>query len=150
MVDVYYEKEICYSDNINKKAEYKWSDQMEAAQRIRLIRIIEKMEKNPAFSNKLGIKNTSEYLAEKMKDTYQNEFQKEKKMLSLLFTICIIWFVGKFFVFGLRASWGIMKLLCTVIFFPVILIGMVVGGLMYIAFPLLIVGGIIALVTSHS
>ena len=31
----------------------------------RLIRILEKMEKNPAFSNKLGIKNTSEYLAEK-------------------------------------------------------------------------------------
>ena len=61
-----------------------------------------------------------------MKDTYQNEFQKEKKMLSLLFTICIIWFVGKFFIFGLKASWGIMKLLCTVIFFPVILIGMVI------------------------
>ena len=55
-----------------------------------------------------------------MKDAYQNEFQKEKKMLSLLFAICMIWFVGKFFVFGLRASWGIMKLLCTVIFFPVI------------------------------
>ena len=65
MVDVYYEKEICYSDNINKKTEYKWGDQMEAAQRIRLIRIIEKMEKNPAFSNKIGIKNTSEYLSEK-------------------------------------------------------------------------------------
>ena len=32
---------------ISKKAEYKWGDQMEAAQRIRLIRIIEKMEKNP-------------------------------------------------------------------------------------------------------
>ena len=48
-------------------------------------------------------------------------------MLSLLFTICIIWFVGKFFIFGLKASWGIMKLLCTVIFFPVILIGMVIG-----------------------
>ena len=50
---------------ISKKAEYKWGDQMEAAQRIRLIRIIEKMEKNLTFSNKLGIKNTSEYLAEK-------------------------------------------------------------------------------------
>ncbi len=37
---------------------------MEVAQRIRLIRIIEKMEKNSAFSNKLGIKNTSEYLAD--------------------------------------------------------------------------------------
>ena len=63
--DVYCEKEICYSDNINKKAAYKWGDQMEAAQRIRLIRIIEKMEKNSAFSNKLGIKNASEYSAEK-------------------------------------------------------------------------------------
>ena len=71
-------------------------------------------------------------------------------MLALLFTICMIWFVGKFVVFGLKASWGIMKLLCTVIFFSVILIGMVLGGLMYIAFPLLIVGGIIALAASHS
>ena len=71
-------------------------------------------------------------------------------MLSLLFTICRMWFVGKFFRFGLIASWGIMNLLCTVIFFPVILIGMVVGGLMYIAFPLLIIGGIIAFVTSRS
>ena len=43
-------------------------------------------------------------------------------MLTVLFTICMIWFVGKFFIFGLKASWGIMKLLCMVIFFPVILI----------------------------
>ena len=71
-------------------------------------------------------------------------------MLSLLFTICMIWFVGKLFVFGLKGSWGNMKLICTVIFFPVILIGMVLGGLMYIAFPLLIVGGIVALATSRS
>ncbi len=85
-----------------------------------------------------------------MKDAYQNEFQKEKKNVIIIICNLYIWFVGKFFVFGLRASWGIMKLLCTVIFFPVILIGMVIGGLMYIAFPLLIIGGIIALVTSHS
>ena len=65
MADAYNEKQTCYSDNINKKTEYKWGDQMEAAQRIRLIRTIEKMEKNPAFSNKLGIKNISEYLSEK-------------------------------------------------------------------------------------
>lgn len=38
---------------------------MEAAQRIRLIRIIEEIEKNPEFCNKFGIKNTSEYIAEK-------------------------------------------------------------------------------------
>ena len=41
---------------------------MEAAQRIRLIRIIEKTEKNPEFSNKIEIKNTSEYLTEKEKN----------------------------------------------------------------------------------
>ncbi len=71
-------------------------------------------------------------------------------MLSLLFAICMIGFIWKLFVFGVKASWGIMKLLCTVVFFPVILIGMVLGGLMYIAFPLLIIGGIIALVISRS
>ncbi len=37
-------------------------------------------------------------------------------MLSLLFTICMIWFIGKFFIFGVKASWGILKLLCTVVF----------------------------------
>ena len=70
-------------------------------------------------------------------------------MLSILFTICMLWFIVKFFIFDLKASWGIMKLLCTVIFFPVILIGMVVGGLIYIALPLLIIGGIIGLVMSR-
>ena len=39
-------------------------------------------------------------------------------MLSLLFVICMIWFIGKFFIFGVKASWGILKLLCTVVFFP--------------------------------
>ena len=67
-------------------------------------------------------------------------------MLTLLFTICLIGFMGKCFVFGLKASWGILKLLCYVIFFPVILIGMVVGGLIYLALPILIIGGIIALI----
>ena len=60
----------------------------------------------------------------------------------LLFAICMIGFIWKLFVFGVRASWGIMKLLCTVVLFPVILIGMVVGGLLYVAFPLLIIAGV--------
>jgi hypothetical protein len=48
----------------------------------------------------------------------------------------------------LRATWGIAKFLLTIVFLPVILIGLVVGGLIQIAFPLLIVIGIIALLTS--
>ena len=40
---------------------------------------------------------------------------------------------------------GISKFLLTIVILPLILIGMVVGGLLYIAFPILIVIGIIAL-----
>ena len=67
-------------------------------------------------------------------------------MLSLLFTICTIWIFGKLFIFGVKAAWGISKLLLTVVFLPLILIGMVIGGLMSIAFPILIIVGIVALV----
>ena len=38
---------------------------MNAARRIRLIQIIEKIEKNPEFSNKLGVKNTSDFISDK-------------------------------------------------------------------------------------
>ena len=39
----------------------------------------------------------------------------------------------------------ISKFLLTIVILPLILIGMVVGGLLYIAFPILIVIGIITL-----
>lgn len=71
-------------------------------------------------------------------------------MLSLLFTICMICVFGKLFIFGVKAAWGISKLLLTVVFLPLILIGMVIGGLMSIAFPLLIIIGIVALVSPRS
>ena len=32
---------------------------MDTAQKIRLIRMIEKIEKNPEFSSKIGVRNTS-------------------------------------------------------------------------------------------
>ena len=70
-------------------------------------------------------------------------------MLSLLFTICMIWVFGKLFFFGIRAAWGVSKFLITVVLFPLILIGMVVGGLIYIAFPILIVIGIVMLVCKN-
>ena len=40
---------------------------MNAVQRIRLIRIIEKIEKNPKFSNELGVKNTSDFISDKQR-----------------------------------------------------------------------------------
>lgn len=69
-------------------------------------------------------------------------------MLSLLFAICMIWVFGKLFFFGIKAAWGISKFLLTVVLLPLILIGLVLGGLISIAFPILIVVGIVSLVTN--
>lgn len=71
-------------------------------------------------------------------------------MLSLLFAICMIWIFGKLLLFGIKAAWGISKLLVTVVLLPLVLIGMVIGGLIYIAFPILIVVGIVALISSKA
>ena len=40
---------------------------MNVAQRIQLTRIIEKIEKNMEFSNKLGVKNTSDFISDKQR-----------------------------------------------------------------------------------
>lgn len=70
-------------------------------------------------------------------------------MLSLLFAICMIWIFGKLFFFGLKAIWGITKFLVTIVLLPLVLIIMAVSGLFYIAFVILIVGGIAAGICRH-
>ena len=54
---------------------------MDTAQRIKLIRMIEKIEKNPEFSSKIGVRNTSEFISskqsKKMNDSNHNRSQKE-------------------------------------------------------------------------
>lgn len=70
-------------------------------------------------------------------------------MLTLLFMICMLGIFGKLLVFGLRAAWGVSKLLLTVVFFPVILIVMVLAGLIHLAFPILIIIGIVSLLSRN-
>lgn len=65
-------------------------------------------------------------------------------MLELLFGICLLGVFGKLFIFGMKAAWGITKILFTIILLPAILIGMVIGGLIYIALPIVIIIGIIS------
>ena len=69
-------------------------------------------------------------------------------MLTLLFMIVMIGVIGKIIGFAFRMSWGLLKILFTIAFWPLILIGMVIAGLIEIAFPILIVIGLITLVTS--
>ncbi len=66
-------------------------------------------------------------------------------MLTLLFIICFFAVFGKLLMFSIKAAWGISKFLLTIVLLPVILIGLVVGGLIYLAFPILIVVGIVGL-----
>ena len=67
-------------------------------------------------------------------------------MLTVLFIICMLGCVGKLFFFGIKAAGGISKMLLSVVLLPLILIGMVAAGLIYIAFPVLIILGVVSLI----
>ena len=49
---------------------------------------------------------------------------------------------GKLLVFSVKASWGIAKILLTVVFLPFILIAMAFAGLMALALPVLLIVGV--------
>jgi len=70
-------------------------------------------------------------------------------MLELLFTILMFVVFGKILIFAFRATWGISKILFSVVLLPLFLIILVVSGLITLALPILIVVGIVSLVTMH-
>ena len=70
-------------------------------------------------------------------------------MLTILFTICMFWIFGKILVFGIKAAWGLSKLLFTVVLLPFVLVGMVLDGLLFLAFPILLIIGIVFLLASR-
>ena len=66
-------------------------------------------------------------------------------MLTLLFVICMFGIFGKLIGLAFKMTWGIAKVMFTLVFLPVILVGLAMGGLLVVAFPLLIVVGIVSL-----
>ena len=70
-------------------------------------------------------------------------------MFTLLFVFCMFGVFGKLFCFGLKAAWGISKFVLNIVFLPLILIVMVAGGLLSVAFPLLLIIGVIGVVASR-
>lgn len=66
-------------------------------------------------------------------------------MLELLFIVLLILIFGKLLIFSIRAAWGIVSILFSVALLPLILVGLMLAGLMYIAFPILIIIGIVSL-----
>ena len=69
-------------------------------------------------------------------------------MLTIIFLVALVWVTWKFFVLGLKLTWGIAKCVCTVLLFPLFLICLVGVGLIYLAVPILIIAGIIIMLKS--
>ena len=65
-------------------------------------------------------------------------------MFYFLFMILMFFVFGKLFIFGLKAAWGLSKFVLTIILLPITLMVMVSAGLIYFAFILLIIIGIIS------
>lgn len=70
-------------------------------------------------------------------------------MLNLLFTILMIVVFGKILIFALRATWGITKILFSVVILPFVLVFLVLQGLIFIALPVLVIIGLISLFALH-
>ena len=66
-------------------------------------------------------------------------------MLTLLFIILMFVIFGKLLIFGIKVSWGIARILLTVVLLPVVLIALAVAGFVYIAIPILAIVGVVAL-----
>ena len=70
-------------------------------------------------------------------------------MLTLIFWIMMLLIFGNVFMFAIKAAWGISKVICTVILLPLVLVVMVLAGLIKLAFPILVVIGLISLFSLH-
>ena len=66
--------------------------------------------------------------------------------MTILFFILFFWIFGDLLGFAFRATWGIFKISLFIVFLPLILVALVFGGLLYIAFPVLLVIGLISLI----
>lgn len=71
-------------------------------------------------------------------------------MFTLLFIFFTFMIFGKLFMFAVKASWGIMKILFTILLLPLLLIILVFAGLFYIALPVLVIAGVVSLFSSRT
>ena len=70
-------------------------------------------------------------------------------MLTLIFLILLLWIFIKLLIFGVKAAWGISRIILTILW-PVILIGLIIAGLFYIAVPVLVIFAVIAFVVTRN
>jgi len=67
-------------------------------------------------------------------------------MISMIFAIGIIVLCIKTGWFAIRAAWGIFKFMMFVIVFPLMLVGLFAAGIIYLAWPLLLIALLVSLI----
>ena len=71
-------------------------------------------------------------------------------MITILFMILFVSVFWNLIKFSWKAAWGLTKLLLVLVFLPVLLVALVLGGLLIVALPVLLIVGIVALATGSS
>ena len=69
--------------------------------------------------------------------------------LTFLFIVLMLSVFGKLIGLAIKATWGITKILVSIVFVPLVIIGMFLSGMVYAAIGLVVVVGIISLIKSH-
>jgi len=71
-------------------------------------------------------------------------------ILTIVFLIMLLGVFGKLLSVAINAAWGITKIVFTIIVLPVALVALVFSGLIAVAFPILIIIGIVSIFTSFA
>ena len=68
-------------------------------------------------------------------------------MWTILFSILLLMVFGKILLFAVKAAWGVSKIVVSLVVAPIFLVVLVFVGLLQIAFPILLIIGLITLFT---
>ena len=67
-------------------------------------------------------------------------------MLSFVFVVLLVVVFGKMLKFAIKATWGIAKIVVSLILLPLVLLGLALSGLIMFALLILIIIGVIAFI----
>ena len=68
-------------------------------------------------------------------------------MLTVIFYVALIYVAVRMLVWGLKAAWGIAKIVAFVVLLPVMIIGLAMAGLFMLALGLVVMLAIIATIS---
>ena len=67
-------------------------------------------------------------------------------MLTIIFWAALIYVAVKMLLWGIKAAWGIAKIIAFVVLLPALIIGLVIAGMFMLAFGLVVIVAFIVIV----